>query len=351
MKFSLSGHTKSFVFLAAIALGFLLSLNGWDKVFAPGEYYPLHQSLFVLLLQFAFLSLLGWIIWSINLFSKIRSWQLKLIVSFVVLMIFLTVQRLCIEPYVHGLNDIIRGYERPFMRFYDMDRDWFSKSFIVFIISYMSSWLLTLAQHKMEAQRNYQELEKEALQSKISALTTQINPHFFFNSLNSLYSLVFNDQKEKSLEYITKISVVFRYIMQSEEKRLVTLEEEIDFLNTYLFMLLVKYDKKLKVEKEGLEPYYNYELPTLTLLPLIENVTKHNEVSSTHPMTVHIYIDDAEQLVFSNNKQERLDVLSVGLGLSNLSKRFKLICGKEITIQNSDETFTVRLPLCKPRKL
>ncbi len=345
MRTNLFDPTKSIILFAAIIMGFILSFNGWEQVFAKADKYPLDQSLFLILAQSVCFAFLGFSIWYVNLFFKIRSWQWKLIVSVAVLIAFCIINNLWVGPYVHPLNDIIKNYEKSERHFYDSEKIWVAKSVIVFLVCYMSSWLLMLTKHKMEAEHNYENLEKQALQSKIDALNNQINPHFFFNSLNSLYSLVFNDEKAKSLEYINNMSAAFRYIMQSEQKRLVPLREEIGFLDTYLFMLKVKYDKKLQVDRSFLEKYYDFLLPVLSLLPLIENVTKHNEISNRYPMQVEIFVDENLNLVFSNKKRERLDVSSVGVGLDNLNKRVSLIIGKEIVVEDEVARFTVKVPL------
>jgi len=322
-----------------------MSLDGWKIVMRHELNYPIWKSILFIGIQTVFFSAMAWSLWTINIFSKIQSWKWKLLASIAIVVLFSAIS-LLIEPFSEHINSFIK-LNKEYQKHHDDWLDWNVKTIIVFFICSISSIVYTLIKHNSEIEHNYEKLQNEALQSKLTALTNQINPHFFFNSLNSLYSLVFNDHKAKSLEYITKMSGVFRYILQSEEKRLVSLKEEMEFLDTYLFMLIIKYDQKLQIDHPKNEKESSFSLPVLSLLPLIENVIKHNEISNQFPMVIHIHMDDKDRLVVSNPKRERLDVAPSGVGLRNLNNRFLLIVGQEIIIENTDETFTVRLPLLK----
>ena len=215
----------------------------------------------------------------------------------------------------------------------------------IFVIIYASSWVYKLSLKKIEAEKNYENLKFENLQSQLRALNNQINPHFFFNALNSLHSLILEDKKDKSLSYLANISNIFRYILQSEKKGLVKLKDELYFLEIYQFTLFVKYEKKLELDVQIEERYKEYEIPVLSLLPVIENVSKHNEISNKYPMLITVKVED-EKLVIQNNKRDKLDVVqSEGVGLNNLNKRFKLLMDKEIEIDNAEHFFTIYLPL------
>ena len=181
---------------------------------------------------------------------------------------------------------------------------------------------------------------------ELKALTAQINPHFFFNALNSLHALIVEGQNQKSLAYLSNLSNVFRYILQSEKKELVALKDELSFLETYRFMLSVKYEEKLTFDIQINPAYMSCQLPVLSLLPLIENVIKHNEISARNPMRLSIYSTHEPSLVILNRKQPKLDeVEKVGIGLKNLDNRFALLVKKRIRIEDTDEFFRVSLPL------
>ena len=121
------------------------------------------------------------------------------------------------------------------------------------------------------------------------------------------------------------------------------LREELDFLNIYNKLLIIKFDNRLLFQLEIDKKYYNYDIPILSFLPVIENVIKHNEISYKHPMTISIHITPGDYLTIRNTKKQRLDMVeSGGLGLENLNKRFKLLTNKEIKIENTEQS---RLPL------
>lgn len=337
--------SKQLVLLFSTLLGILLSMDGLGIVFRHEGNHPLWMSISFILIQAVFFTAMAWSLWYVNLFTSIKSWKWNLLLSILTAALFITISYLII-PYSDYINEFI-DKNVFYHKHHDDWQDWTVKSLIVFFICYISSVVYILVRKNIKVESNYEKLEKEALQSKLSALTNQINPHFFFNALNSLYSLVFNDNKEKSLEYITKMSGVFRYILQSEEKMLVPLKDEMNFLDTYLFMLIVKYDQKLEINQPKEVNYSAYMLPRLSLLPLIENVIKHNEISTQYPMTITIDIDTDGWLVISNPKREKLDVASTGVGIKNLNNRFELIVGKPIEIKNTKTEYIVRLPLIK----
>ncbi|MDP4176584.1 MAG: histidine kinase, partial [Bacteroidota bacterium] len=221
------------------------------------------------------------------------------------------------------------------------------RSFFVLLIVYLGGLIYKLYMKKIEAEKSLDKLRSESLQSKLTALNNQINPHFFFNALNSLYSLIMEDKKESSLSYLSNLSNVFRYILRSETKAVISLKEELSFLEEYKSMMSVKYGNKLIFDCRIEERYLSYKLPVLTLLPIIENVAKHNEISSTNPMVIHICTDD-DNLIIMNKIKKKIDpVLSEGIGLKNLNNRFKILLNKEIKIKMTHEDFYVYLPLIR----
>ena len=199
--------------------------------------------------------------------------------------------------------------------------------------------------NKKEIERDNLRLKNETLEIQMSALNNQINPHFFFNSLNSLHALITEGDQKRSLDYLSNLSKVFRYILQSEKKTLALLSEELEFLETYRFMLSVKFEDKLTFQMNISEKYRVAQLPVLSLLPLVGNIIKHNEISSRNPMWVKIETNE-DYLVITNPKHPKLDTVEKsGLGLQNLNNRFSLLMKESIIIQETDELFKVSLPL------
>ncbi len=192
-------------------------------------------------------------------------------------------------------------------------------------------------------------LQRENIQNRFDALSTQVNPHFFFNSLNSLSSLVRDGECDKSLKYIDKLSGIFRYVLKSKPKELVPLSEELGFLDAFRYLLEIRFENKLSFDIQVEEIDRNtFRLPVLSLQPLIENVVKHNVVSEDDPMEIQIYIDDSKMLCISNPIQRKIDVeTGMGIGVENLDKRYRLLTGAGITIIETESVFTVQLPLLR----
>jgi LytS/YehU family sensor histidine kinase len=191
------------------------------------------------------------------------------------------------------------------------------------------------------------QLKAENLQSRYNALSSQVNPHFFFNSLNCITALVREEKKEQTLEYIHKLSVVFRYILQSDKKGLVSMKEELDFVEALRYMFEVRYANKLMFRIDVPEEKRSLlMIPVLCLLPIIENVIKHNVIDSDNTMDIAIVLNANNELIISNPVHEKIDRSNCnGIGLTNLSERFTLLTTKKITVENRDCVFIVRLPL------
>lgn len=191
-----------------------------------------------------------------------------------------------------------------------------------------------------------EQLKIENLQSRYDALMNQINPHFFFNSLNGLTALIRKKDEANTLTYVNKLSDVFRYILQSDKKGLVTLEEELEFVNAFFYMMEVRFANKLEFKVKVDNKMMLFKLPVLSILPLIENVVVHNQIDSEHKMVVSIYINEQNELVISNPVHPKLTSAETnGIGLKNLNNRFLLIMNKEIRTERRRDNFNVYLPL------
>jgi sensor histidine kinase YesM len=217
---------------------------------------------------------------------------------------------------------------------------------IMFIYSTMFGHVIHLYSEKRLKEQEIEHLKLENLQSRYDALTNQINPHFFFNSLNGLASLIRKKNEEKTLEYVNKLSDVFRYILQSDKKTLVTLEEELEFVQAFSYMMEVRFASKLLFIIDVAEEKREYKIPVLSLLPLLENVVLHNMIDSEHKMEVKIWLNNATELVVSSPVFPKLIPPDTnGTGLKNLESRFMLLMNRKIRIENDGSNFSVYLPL------
>jgi len=219
---------------------------------------------------------------------------------------------------------------------------------IISLLSTLLGHIITLYTEQRKRELEIEELKIKNLQSRYDALTNQINPHFFFNSLNGLASLIRKQNNEKTLTYVNKLSDVFRYILQSDRKGLVTLGEELAFVHAFQYMMEVRFANKLEYHINIDEKLLSYQLPVLSILPLLDNIVVHNMIDSDHKMAIDIYLNDQDELVVSNPVYPKLSLSPTnGTGLKNLESRFLLLMDKQIRIKNDQTMFNVYLPLRK----
>ena len=190
-----------------------------------------------------------------------------------------------------------------------------------------------------------EQLKRTATQAQLIALKNQVNPHFLFNSLSILSSLV-EVNPELSVRFIDQLSKAFRYILEQRETELVTLKTELEFLETYIFLLNIRFEGKLKIRNEVSSSDSNqWRIAPLTLQLLIENAVKHNQMSIEKPLAIHLTIK-GEYLVIENTINLRpVKAESTGLGLTNILERYLLLSPNLILINDSDGLFSVHIPL------
>lgn len=195
--------------------------------------------------------------------------------------------------------------------------------------------------------RETEELKKSNLQSQLDSLKNQVSPHFLFNSLNTLSSLIEEDQSQ-AVQFVNELSRVYRYLLQSNDKALTSLKDELSFLNAYFFLLKTRFGEAIQMDILIKEELMNYLIPPLTLQILVENAVKHNIVSQSKPLLIEVCNEGDEWLSVSNNIQKKtVHVASNGMGLTNISAKFKLLNQPEIRISTDDNKFKITLPLLK----
>ena len=183
------------------------------------------------------------------------------------------------------------------------------------------------------------------LEAQFAGLKQQVNPHFLFNSLNSLSSLIRIDPV-KAEHFVEEMSQVYRYLLQSNQDELITLEKEMDFINSYLHLLQTRFGNGLVLHIELPEAYHSSLLPPLTLQLLIENAVKHNEVSTENPLYIWISIHEGNSIEVKNNLQKKqLWVPSEKIGLTNIMTKYQLLGAGEVVVLDGEDFFIVRLPL------
>lgn len=198
-----------------------------------------------------------------------------------------------------------------------------------------------------EKEQEIERLRFENLQSRCNALANQINPHFFFNSLNGIQSLIRKKNDDHTLMYVHQLSDIFRYLLQSDRKGLVILREELEFIQSFQYVMEVRFANKLAFSiNVNQEKKDMLMLPVLSLLPLVDNIVVHNMIDSEHKMLISIYLNDYDELVVSNPVYPKLSQSDTnGTGLKNLENRFSLLMNKQIRVECDEKTFRVYLPL------
>jgi LytS/YehU family sensor histidine kinase len=192
------------------------------------------------------------------------------------------------------------------------------------------------------------QLRAENFRNQYEALKNWINPHMLFNSLNTLQSLI-RDTPPKAREYTRELSNVLRYTLQCNEAQTATLRDELEFTRAYIYLLKMRYEDNLVFGINVDARFSDYLLPPTTLQHLVENAVKHNEISTRHPFTIHIYTSGDGVLSVSNLIQPKLTrATGTGTGLNNLSKRYQLLFHREIEISNHSDIFCVNIPLINP---
>ena len=190
---------------------------------------------------------------------------------------------------------------------------------------------------------NEERLKREAIELQYKALKNQVNPHFLFNSLNALSSLVYQNQ-ETAVKFIKQLSDVYRYVLEQKDNELVDISEEISFVKKYVFLQKIRFGENLKIEIDVPEKTKSVVAP-LSLQMLVENAIKHNITSSEKPLTIQVFCDDGYIIV--KNKLQLKSVIkdSGGIGLGNIRSRYKFLTDKEFLVEETNDEFIVKIPL------
>ena len=188
-------------------------------------------------------------------------------------------------------------------------------------------------------------LREKNMTSQLNSLKEQINPHFLFNTLNTLSSVIRLGSKKDGLDFVDKLSSVYRYILESNKYNLVKLENEIKFIHSYIFMLQKRFENKLEFVVELPDYLLKTNIPPMTLQMLIENSIKHNKLLKSIPLKIKIHYQKGFVVVENNIIENKSVENSFGLGLKNLKERYRLIAGKELIIKKVVGKFIVKLPI------
>jgi LytS/YehU family sensor histidine kinase len=188
------------------------------------------------------------------------------------------------------------------------------------------------------------ELERQNVESQLEGLRNQVNPHFLFNSLNTLAYLIPEDS-DKAVRFLQQLSNVYRYVLESREAKIIPLQKELEFLDAYVFLLKERFGDNFRVRVDHSVQEEGIAIVPLTLQMLFENAIKHNVISVEKPLTIELFRENGT-LIVRNNLQKKNQVMdSTGVGLQNIQNRYRMLTDKEVGLIASQQYFTVALPI------
>ncbi len=206
-------------------------------------------------------------------------------------------------------------------------------------------WLLRSREQKSARQAL---LRKDMIESQLTALKAQINPHFLFNSFNTLITIIDENpmKPELAVKYVEKLSDFYRSILQYREHETITLEEEWELVNNYVYLLKERYGDNLRLHMDG--PLKDSFILPLTLQMLVENAVKHNVITTQYPLDLFITIEDGEYVTVRNTlKPKTKPETSTQFGLHTIASRYQLLCDKQVIVKKNHNTFLVKIPIIK----
>ena len=188
-------------------------------------------------------------------------------------------------------------------------------------------------------------LQEENIISQFETLKSQVNPHFLFNSLNVLSSLIFIDP-DKAAKFVRQMSKVYRYVLEHKDMDTITLKDELPFIESYIFLLKTRFDKNLLVNMLVAPECHSRKIPPMVVQLLVENAIKHNVIAKLKPLTINISIENEDYLCVTNNLQLKTSrEHSSKIGLDNIKKRYEYLTNKKVIIEENTEHFKVKIPL------
>lgn len=217
---------------------------------------------------------------------------------------------------------------------------------IIFVPIFSVYFSLHFLRHWQKSEVDIVKFKEDSMRAQLVSLKNHLDPHFLFNNLNILSSLIDKDAS-MSQAFLDKFAEVYRVMLQTKADDLVLLSEELDFINAYIYLLKVRFEENLQFEIKIDEQVKDLMLPPLSLQMLIENATKHNIASEKRPLIITIEASGEEYLTVSNTLYEKPEDLKnkTGSGLENIKRRYKYFADKEVLTEKTETHFITRIPL------
>jgi LytS/YehU family sensor histidine kinase len=187
-------------------------------------------------------------------------------------------------------------------------------------------------------------LKRESLQAQVNALKIQVNPHFLFNTLNTLAAVI-PENPGQAVDFVQQLSKVYRHILEVKDEPTILLKEELEVLEAYSFLLKTRHGDNLIIDIRVEEEQLGQRVVPLSLQILMENAIKHNIVSSARPLRIDVFTG-SDSLVMTNTLQRKhQEIESTGIGLDNIRNRYRLLGSRLVEVEEGSEQFLVRIPL------
>lgn len=341
------------IFLVLNGVHFLYKF--YDRSYSSLWQYDLRGIFFHLFFLF-----FGWTVWEIGIWMTSRinrmvksyfGQTMRFVILGVVLFLYCIGFTALYGELYYNLFFVLIHQEKLWADYSVLDRDLTVMMVVISLIIIGFNSFVFYFKNWQEAEVMSERLQKENIRSQFEALKHQIEPHFFFNCLSVLTSLVHKDA-DLAAQYITQLSKIYRYVLEARDETVVPLIQELDFLNAYIFLMTVRHNESIRFVIEISDETQKYTfVPKNSLQMLAENAVKHNRFSKESPLVVRI-TEDAECIRVMNNlnRRELIDGSS-GIGLENIRKRYELISDKRIELEETSFTFCVKLPKLQKSEL
>lgn len=220
---------------------------------------------------------------------------------------------------------------------------------VVFIYKVIYTILFSYRQYAVTQIETVQN-ERRQLELQFEALKSQLSPHYLFNSLNTISSLIYNDPQTAE-QFIRRLALTYQYILSTQQKKYVSLSEELDFVQSYYYLLRIRFQQSLTLEVNLPKSILTSPIPPLTLQLLVENAVKHNTITPEKPLLIYISAVDNTQLKVTNTKNESVQSsASFRIGIENIRKRYEFFTAKKVEVKD-EEKFVVSLPVLRLREV
>ncbi|WP_232538930.1 sensor histidine kinase [Chryseobacterium sp. JV274] len=301
----------------------------------------MHITLGELMIDFSISFLFSLFVWYFNIYSlpkfsiqniSTRFFNKKLVISLsigVLVMAAIVLIHHIIFP-KYGFNTMVLMYE--------------FRGVLINLTIYMFLYLLYQTYNSQQIKFELEQIRTDNLNAQYELLKQQINPHFLFNSLNTLKSMI-DIKDESSGDFVVRLADFYRFTLDNRKMDLIPLKKELAILDAYVFLLTSRFEDGIEFKIDIQEEILNSYIPPFTLQLLCENCIKHNIVSLANPLIIKLY-SDPEYIVIENNFQPKnIPQESAGIGIENIRERYKHFAEKELTILQNNSNFTVKLPI------